>query len=104
MSIGFLRVGLAIVHSIDELSPFWELMHEDCVAADVEILILLTGIDETFSQSVHARSSYKSNGILWNVRFEDIFNFAPGLGPVSIDVSRIHDLKRLEPDSESVGV
>jgi inward rectifier potassium channel len=80
------------------------LSHEDCVTADVEILVLLTGMDETFSQTVHARSSYKPDEIVWNARFEDIFNYAPGQGPVSIDVSRIHDLKRSEPDSESVGV
>jgi len=37
-------------------------------------LILLTGIDETFSQVVHSRSSYKTNEVLWNVKFADIFN------------------------------
>jgi hypothetical protein len=36
-----------------------KMTQEDCLKADVEILLLLTGMDETFSQTVHARSSYK---------------------------------------------
>jgi inward rectifier potassium channel len=101
--VSFFALAWTIVHPIDEESPFWELTREDCVAADVEILVLLTGMDETFSQTVHARSSYKPDEIVWNARFEDIFNYAPGQGPVGIDVSRIDDLKRLEPDPGSMG-
>jgi inward rectifier potassium channel len=70
---------------------------EECLAADAEILLLLTGIDETFSQTVHARSSYKPDEVIWNARFEDVFNYAPGQGPISIDVGRIHNVERLEP-------
>jgi hypothetical protein len=55
-----------------------------------------------FSQTVHARSSYKPDEIVWNARFEDIFNYAPGQGSVSIDVRRNDIIKRLEPESESV--
>jgi hypothetical protein len=57
----------------------------------------LTGMDETFSQTVHARSSYKPDEVIWNARFEDVFNYAPGQGPISIDVGRIHNVERLEP-------
>jgi inward rectifier potassium channel len=101
--VSFFALAWTIVHPIDEESPFWDLTHEGCVAADVEILILLTGMDETFSQTVHARSSYKPDEIVWNARFEDIFHYAAEQGPVSMDVSRIHAIKRLEPGSESVG-
>ena len=95
--VGFFTLSWTIVHPIDESSPFWEMTQEDCTSADVEILVLLTGVEETFSQTVHARSSYKPDEILWNARFEDVFNYAPGQGPVSIDVSRIHNVERLEP-------
>jgi inward rectifier potassium channel len=101
--VSFFALAWTIVHPIDEESPFWKMTREDCLKADVEILVLLTGMDETFSQTVHARSSYKPDEIIWNARFEDIFNYAPGQGPVSIDVSRIHDLKRLESDGKTVG-
>jgi inward rectifier potassium channel len=41
----------------------------------VEILILLTGFSETFSQTVHTRSSYKHSEITWGARFSDIYNY-----------------------------
>ena len=39
----------------------------------------------------------RKNEIIWNARFEDIFNYAPDHGAISIDVSRIHNVERLEP-------
>lgn len=95
--VSFFTLSWTIVHPIDESSPFWEMTQEDCTSADVEILVLLTGVEETFSQTVHARSSYKLGEIVWNARFEDVFNYQPGQGPISIDVSRIHNVEQLEP-------
>jgi inward rectifier potassium channel len=54
----------------------------------------LTGVDETYSQTVHARSSYKSGEVVWGARFRDMF--VPSAdGRVAIDVRRIHDLERV---------
>ena len=41
---------------------------------DAEFLILLAGIDETFSQTVHARSSYKPEEIVVGEKFVNIYN------------------------------
>ncbi len=75
---------------------------EDCRLADVEVLVLLTGIDETFSQMVHARSSYKLHEVIWDAKFEDIYHYLPDQGPISIDVSRIHNVVRSEPEPAGV--
>ena len=37
-------------------------------------MILLAGMDETFSQTVHARSSYKPGEIAYGHRFVNIYN------------------------------
>jgi inward rectifier potassium channel len=55
----------------------------------------LTGIDETFSQTVHARSSYKFEEIFWNARFRDLFIFPEANKPLRIDIARFHDIERL---------
>ena len=55
----FFPLAWTIVHPIDEHSPMFGLSREDLLASDAEILVLLTGFDETFSQTVHTRSSYK---------------------------------------------
>lgn len=61
-----------------------------------EILVLLKGIDETFSQAVHARSSYRAEEIVWNARFSSILDLSEQDQRISLDVSRIHDHEPLE--------
>ncbi|MBC7796782.1 MAG: hypothetical protein H7Z37_07915, partial [Pyrinomonadaceae bacterium] len=57
--VTFFSLSWTIVHQIDEASPLYGLTHQDLTKMDAELMILLTGIDETFSQTVHTRSSYK---------------------------------------------
>ena len=77
-----------IVHPIDSESPLFGLSAADVTAADGEFLVLLSGIDETFAQTVHARSSYKGDEITWGARFTNLFN-PPKDGLLSIDISRL---------------
>ncbi|TAK65609.1 MAG: potassium transporter, partial [Bacteroidetes bacterium] len=58
--VTFMPLHWVIVHPIDEASPLWGVTEEQFKASDAEIFVLLAGIDETFSQTVHARTSYKS--------------------------------------------
>jgi inward rectifier potassium channel len=87
----FFPMSWTVVHPIDEKSPLWGLQMEDLVAQDAEFLILLTGTDETFSQTVHARSSYKPAEIRFGQRFVNIYNPTDDEGVVSIDVRRLSD-------------
>jgi len=82
-----------IVHPIDSESPLFGLTREDVLAADGEFLVLLSGTDETFAQTVHARSSYKADEIVWGARFTNLFN-PPKDGLLSIDIGRLHSFER----------
>jgi inward rectifier potassium channel len=64
---------------------------EEFAERDAEILVLLTGTDETFSQTVHSRSSYKPGETVWNVKFRDILQRHSAGNPASIDVRRLHE-------------
>lgn len=88
----FFPLAWTVVHPISEQSPLRGLTPADLVAADAEFLILLTGTDETFAQSVHARSSYRAGEIAWGARFANIFNPAVEAGVDSIDVERLDEL------------
>jgi inward rectifier potassium channel len=95
--VTFFPLSWTIVHPIDDASPLRGLCAADCGGlADAEFLVLLTGMDETFSQAVHARSSYKADEIVWNARFDDVFQHPTATRSIGIDVGRIHDLTRLE--------
>lgn len=78
-----------LVHPITEESPLWGLTERDLRNAEFEFLVMVSGIDETFSQQVHARSSYKPAEIVWGARFRNIFNPPDTQGRLSIDIHRI---------------
>ena len=93
----FFPLAWTIVHPIDEMSPLHGATPEDLEAWDAEILVLVSGIDETFAQTVHTRSSYKADEIVWGARFTSLFNPPKPDGVLSIDIGRLHDFERTPP-------
>jgi inward rectifier potassium channel len=94
--VTFFPLSWTIVHPIDEQSPLNGMTHDDLLKTNAEFLILLTGIDETFSQTVHTRSSYTADELVWNARFRDIYNRAVDSQTLTIDVRRLDLIERLE--------
>jgi inward rectifier potassium channel len=90
--VTFFPLSWTIVHPIDQASPLAGKTPEDLVGAEAEVLVLLSGIDETFAQTVHARSSYRADEIIWNRRFRSMFVQEQG-GSLSVDISRLHDVE-----------
>ncbi len=94
--VTFFPLSWTIVHPITPESPLYRIDKDQCAEAQAEFLILLTGIDETFSQVVHARSSYLGDEVVWNARFKKILEPPTESRPLAIDVSRIHDIEHLD--------
>jgi inward rectifier potassium channel len=90
--VTFFPLSWTIVHPIDESSPFAGKTREQLVQAEAEVLVLLSGIDETFAQTVHTRSSYSAEEIVWNRRFRSMFVQQAGRS-LSVDISRLHDVE-----------
>jgi inward rectifier potassium channel len=88
--VTFFPLAWTIVHPIDESSPMSGKTAEQLVSAEAEVLVLLSGTDETFAQTVYARSSYRADEIVWNRRFQSIFAVDAG-GALSIDIGRLHE-------------
>ena len=85
-----------VVHPIDAESPLRDYRRaEDLMACESEFLVLLNGFDETVSQSVHTRSSYRGDEVIWGARFRNMFNPPEPNGSISIDVRKIHDVERV---------
>jgi inward rectifier potassium channel len=100
--VSFFPLAWTIVHPIDEESPLWGVSEDEFCQSDPEFLVLLTGMDETFSQMVHARSSYKAAEVVWDARFQSIFERTSPNAPLAIDVSRIHDIHPAPDGAEAV--
>ncbi|MBS4029203.1 MAG: hypothetical protein KGZ58_11300 [Ignavibacteriales bacterium] len=89
----FFPLHWVIVHPIDEKSPLFGITKEQFDNSDPEFFILLTGTDETFSQTVHARSSYRHNEVVWNAKFVDMYNNLES-GKISVDMRKLHDIEK----------
>jgi len=90
--VTFFPLSWTIVHPIDENSPLAGKTAEQLEASEAEVLVLLSGIDETFAQTVHARSSYRAEEIVWRARFRSIFVREDG-SRLAVDISRLHDIE-----------
>lgn len=70
----FLPLTWTVVHPIDERSPIWGKTAGDLARLQAEFLILMKAYDDTFSQTVLGRYSYRHDEIEWNVRFAPAFS------------------------------
>jgi inward rectifier potassium channel len=89
----FFPLSWTVVHPIDSASPMWGLTQADLVNGDAELLVLLIATDETVSQTVHSRSSYQADEIVWGAKFANMFMRTENEGIVGMNLSRIHDIE-----------
>lgn len=79
------------IHVIDEKSPLYGISPES--GDRFEIIVILTGLDATFSQSIHARTSYTCDEIIWNARFTDVIFDLPD-GRRAVDLTKFHQVEQ----------
>jgi inward rectifier potassium channel len=82
----------AIMHVIDESSPLYGETLETMDEEGVQIIVVLSGIDETFAQRIHARYAYLPEDILWDKRFADVIIYDED-GRRIIDYGRFHEVE-----------
>ena len=80
-----------VMHEIDEKSPFFRCTPQSLAATDLQVVITLSGIDETFAQTIHTRHSYGAADIVWDHRFADILSQLED-GTRVIDYRRFDDV------------
>ena len=93
--VPFFPLSWTVTHPIDEGSPLRGWDEERLIRSEAEFLILLTGIDETFSQTLHARSSYKADEVVFGAKFTRIFEREGPNDPLSLDIRRLHEFERV---------
>lgn len=77
-----------IVHPIDESSPLHQMTERDFQERDVEFIVMLKAFDESSSQTLYSRSSYKANEIVWGAKFTYLGEHDNG--KLHIDVSGLN--------------
>jgi inward rectifier potassium channel len=94
-SILFMPLHWVIVHPITDNSPMRGLTEASLAESEPEFVCLITADDETFAQTVHSRTSYDAEDVVWGARFRDMY--VADADHVAIDMSRLHDYGRIDP-------
>jgi inward rectifier potassium channel len=84
------RMSFLVMHRLDESSPLFSCTPEMLARDEAEIVAIVTGLDDTTLQSVHARTSYEGADILFGRRFVDLFGYLPD-GTRAMDYRRFHE-------------
>jgi inward rectifier potassium channel len=87
----FFPLTWTIVHPLDESSPLYGKTAADLEKLQAEILILIKGFDDTFSQTVHSRYSYRYDEIVWGARFSPAFQIDTE-GDLELEVDKVGTL------------
>jgi inward rectifier potassium channel len=96
----FLALTWTIVHPIDESSPLYGKTAADLERLQAEIMIMISGFDDTFSQTVHTRYSYRYDEIIWGAKFAPAFEVEEN-GDLLIEVGKV---SQIEPASRGQAI
>jgi inward rectifier potassium channel len=81
------------IHLLDEQSPLFGMSQKDWVSEQIEMFVTVLGLDETFSQTIHARHLYSWDEVLFGYRFVDVISLLPD-GRREIDYAVFHEVKQ----------
>ena len=97
--VAFFPLSWTVVHPIDERSPLHGVTAEQLRASQAEFLILLSGYDEASAQTVHVRSSYTADEVVFGARFRSILDATRPDGVVRLDIRGLSQLEESPPPS-----
>jgi inward rectifier potassium channel len=85
--------GWTLMHVIDESSPMYGQTSESLAASRANLLLTISGTDETTGQTLMARYSYLNALVRWNQGFADILTTTDGVD--YFDYTRFHEIEPL---------
>ena len=83
-------ISFTAMHVIDEHSPLYGMTAAKMKAEEIELLVTVTGLEESLGSTVHARASFTDSEILIGRRYVDVFGVTED-GRRGIDYSKFHD-------------
>jgi len=84
-----------VLHVVDEASPFVGTTPAALEADGAEVLVTVTGLDDTWMQTVHATHRYAASQIAWGYRLADVISEEGTV--MTLDLTKFHELERTEP-------
>ena len=88
--VSVLALNWTIVHPLDADSPLYEMTKADLIKSEAGFAVLIKAFDDTFSQTIHSRTAYQSNEIIWGAKFKPVFDRDTD-GRIILDLSKISE-------------
>jgi inward rectifier potassium channel len=88
--VSILTLSWTVVHPLDENSPIKDITPEELEKAQAGFSVVLKTFDDTFSQTVHSRTTYQHDDLVWSAKFKPAFERDED-GRVVLDLSKISD-------------
>jgi len=85
-----------VVHPIDGESPLAGKSAKELEELQAEFIVLVKAWDETFSQTVHQRFSYRASELVWGGRFLTAFEVDRS-GALELHVNRVGRFEKVAP-------
>lgn len=85
-----------IMHVIDEESPLHGETPESCAEEEIELLVSVSGTDDTSMQPVYSRQRYTFEDFAWGMRLGDVLTELSD-GRIQLDVRKFDDVLATEP-------
>jgi len=86
--VSILTLNWTVVHPLNDDSPLKDITAEDMRIGEATFAVLLKAFDDTFSQTVHSRTSYQYDEIVWDAKFKPAFERDED-GRIILDLDRI---------------
>lgn len=94
--INALFLNWTIVHVINEKSPLYQLSQEELLTLKAELIVFVRAFDETFSNTVVARTSYTADEIRFGQRFLPMYQPSADGQHTLIDISLLNATESVE--------
>lgn len=85
-----LALTWTLYHVIDSTSPLHGLSADDLIAANANLVVVVSGYDVVAAQTIHARRSYDHSNIRFGQRYADILETLED-GRIRIDYGKFHE-------------
>ncbi len=86
-----ISLAWTLMHRIDEGSPLHGLTAERLTELEAQLVVALTGTDQTLAAAVHVMQAYEPDELLWGHRFADMV-LVDAAGNTRIELARLHDV------------
>ena len=90
--VSILTLSWTIVHPLDENSPLKDLTADQLAESDGGFAVLLKAFDDTFSQTIHTRTYYQYDELVWGARFTPTFD-RDDEGVLVLNLDKIDDFE-----------